>query len=174
MNGVKIGKLENRRVPKLTRKGKIRTKRNCASQSCRASQDAIMRNTRYWQASDALMTSQEQNCRGMKYAKLVNKSRHVCVTSECMRKSMNVKPLHNTSSLQSTRSGWVDTDEALEGEPHANIVGREFKSDDRPDLYARSPPLETFRRVTCIFSCKGSETCQWKTEWAPTLETLVC
>ena len=49
---------------------------------------------------------------------------------------MNVKPVHNTRSLQSTRS---DADKAFEGEPmqiRSRIVAREFKSDDRPDLYA--------------------------------------
>ena len=86
----KLDKLENLRIPKLTRKEKIRTKRNT--------------NTLY-----ALMTSPAKNCSVMKCAKLVNKNRHIYVTLECMRKSMNVKPLHNTRSLQSTRRGLIQT-----------------------------------------------------------------
>ena len=38
---------------------------------------------------------------------------------------------------------WIDTDKAFEGEPmqiRSRIVAREFKSDDRPDLYAGTPP----------------------------------
>ena len=41
---------------------------------------------------------------------------------------------------------WVDTDKAFEGEPlqiRSRMCAREFKSDDRPDLYAGIPPLET-------------------------------
>ena len=76
---------------------------------------------------------------------------------------------------------WVDTDKAFEEEPmqiRSRIVAREFKSDDRPDLYAGTPPLEALtaiisiaanhkenlfnhahRRVTCILPCKRAETC---------------
>ena len=74
---------------------------------------------------------------------------------------------------------WIDTDKAFEGEPmqiRSRIVAREFKSDDRPDLYAGTPPLEALkvfnidcskpqrnflnhahRRLTCVLPCKGSE-----------------
>ena len=56
----------------------------------------------------------------------------------------------------------------------SRIVAREFKSDDRPDMYAGTLPLEalkaimsiaanhkeTFsRRVTCILPSRGPETC---------------
>ena len=40
---------------------------------------------------------------------------------------------------------WVDTDKAFEGEPmqiRSRMCASEFKSDDRPDLYAGTPPLE--------------------------------
>ena len=75
---------------------------------------------------------------------------------------------------------WVNTDKAFEGGPmqiRSPMCAREFKSDDRPDLYAGTPPLETpkatmsiaanhketffnhaHRRVTCTFPCEGSET----------------
>ena len=39
----KLEKLGKRRIPRLTRKGKIRTKRHCANQSQKASQDAIVK-----------------------------------------------------------------------------------------------------------------------------------
>ena len=75
--------------------------------------------------------------------------------------------------------GLIQT-KAFEGEPmqiRSRIVARDFKSDDRPDLYAGTPPLEALkaiisiaanheenllnhadRRVTCILRCEGSET----------------
>ena len=40
---------------------------------------------------------------------------------------------------------WVDTAKAFEGEPvqiRSRMCAREFKSDDRPDLHARTPPME--------------------------------
>ena len=40
-----------------------------------------------------------------------------------------------------------DTDKAFEGAPmqiRSRMCAREFKSDDRPDLYAGTPPLEAF------------------------------
>ena len=42
----------------------------------------------------------------------------------------------------------VDTDKAFEGEPmqtRSRMCAREFKSDDRPDLYAGTPPLEALK-----------------------------
>ena len=88
---------------------------------------------------------------------------------------------------------WVDTDKAFEGDPmqiRSRMCAREFKSDDRPDLYAGTPPLEAFegynidcsepqrnflnhahRCLTCILSCEGSEASA-DTEWAPMLGRL--
>ena len=59
----------------------------------------------------------------------------------------------------------------------SRMCAREFNSDDRPDLYAGTPPLEALkaiisiaanhkemffhhahRRVTCVFPCEGPET----------------
>ena len=65
------------------------------------------------------------------------------MTSECLRKSIQVKPLHNNGSLQWTPNGLTQT--AFEGEPvqiRLRIVAREIESDDRPDLYAGTPPQE--------------------------------
>ena len=47
---------------------------------------------------------------------------------------------------------WVDTDEALEGEPmlRSRIVAREFKSAERPDLYAGTPPPEALKAIISI------------------------
>ena len=56
-------------------------RRNCASESRKASPDAIVKNMRSWQrwkkrnkTSYALMTSLAKNCRGMQCVKLVNKN----------------------------------------------------------------------------------------------------
>ena len=48
---------------------------------------------------------------------------------------------------------WIDTDKAFEGEPmqiRSRIVAREFKSDDRPELYAGTPPLEALKALISI------------------------
>ena len=48
---------------------------------------------------------------------------------------------------------WVDTDKAFEGEPmqiRSRMCAREFKSDDRPYLYAGTPPLEALNATTSI------------------------
>ena len=48
---------------------------------------------------------------------------------------------------------WVETDKAYEGEPmqiRSRMCAREFKSDDRPDLYAGTPPLEALKATISI------------------------
>ena len=48
---------------------------------------------------------------------------------------------------------WVDTDKAFEGEPmqfRSRMCAGEFKSDDRPDLYAGTPPLEALKAIISI------------------------
>ena len=48
---------------------------------------------------------------------------------------------------------WVDTDKALEEEPmqiRSRMCAREFKSDDRPDLCAWTPPLEALKAIISI------------------------
>ena len=48
---------------------------------------------------------------------------------------------------------WVDTDKAFEGEPmqiRSRMCAREFKSDDRPDLYAGTPSLEALQAIISI------------------------
>ena len=48
---------------------------------------------------------------------------------------------------------WIDTDKAFEGEPmqiRSRMCAREFKSDDRPDLYAGTPPLEALKAIMSI------------------------
>ena len=47
----------------------------------------------------------------------------------------------------------IDTDKAFEGESmqiRSRICAREFKSDDRPDLYAGTPPLEALKAIVSI------------------------
>ena len=75
---------------------------------------------------------------------------------------------------------WIDTDKAFEWEPmqiRSRICAREFKSDDRPDLYAGTPSIGgieghyidrsepqgnlldyAHRCFTRVFPCEGSET----------------
>ena len=48
---------------------------------------------------------------------------------------------------------WIDTDKAFEGEPmqiRSRMCARDFKSDDRPDLYAGTPPLEALKAIISI------------------------
>ena len=48
---------------------------------------------------------------------------------------------------------WVDTDKAFEEEPmqiRSRIVAREFKSGDRPDLYAGTPQVEALKAIISI------------------------
>ena len=49
---------------------------------------------------------------------------------------------------------WINTKMAFEGSPYKQISSRrearEFKSGDRPDVYAGTPPLEAFKAITCI------------------------
>ena len=56
---------------------------------------------------------------------------------------------------------WVDTDnKALKGEPmqiRSRIVAREFKSGDRPDLYAGTPPLEALKAFMSIAASHSPE-----------------
>ena len=55
---------------------------------------------------------------------------------------------------------WVDTDKAFEGEPmqiRSRIVAREFKSWDRPDLYAGPLPLEALKAIISIAASHSPE-----------------
>ena len=48
---------------------------------------------------------------------------------------------------------WIDTDKAFEGEPmqiRSRMCAREFKSDDRPDMNAGTPPLEALKAIISI------------------------
>ena len=48
---------------------------------------------------------------------------------------------------------WIDTDKAFGGEPmqiRSRIVAREIKNEDRPDLYAGTPPLEALKSILLI------------------------
>ena len=55
---------------------------------------------------------------------------------------------------------WVDTDKAFEEEPmkiRSRIVPREFKSVDRPDLYAGTPPQEALHSIVSIAASHSPE-----------------
>lgn len=47
---------------------------------------------------------------------------------------------------------WIDTNKGDESKPdyRARLVGREIKIDDRPDLFAATPPLESLRMILSI------------------------
>ena len=48
---------------------------------------------------------------------------------------------------------WIDTDKAFEGEPmqiRSRMCARGFKSDDRPDLYAGTPPLVALKATISV------------------------
>ena len=65
---------------------------------------------------------------------------------------MRRRPWQSTGSLEWTQK-WVDTDKAFEVEPmqiRSRMCAREFKSDDRPDLFAGTPPLEAKKAITSI------------------------
>ena len=53
---------------------------------------------------------------------------------------------------------WIDTDTGDAENPNrrSRLVGREIKTDERPDLFAATPPLESLR---CIISkCASNQT----------------
>ena len=48
---------------------------------------------------------------------------------------------------------WMDTDKTFEGGPiqiRSRMCAREFKSDDRPNLYAGTSPLEALKATTSV------------------------
>ena len=88
---------------------------------------------------------------------------------------MRRRPWHGNTPVDTK---WVDTDKASVVEPmqiRSRIVAREFKSDDRPDLYAGTPPLEVFKVImsiaakpttekpsqSCTSTCHVSNSMQW-------------
>ena len=55
--------------------------------------------------------------------------------------------------ITSVDTKWVNKDKTFEGEPmqiRSRIVAREFKSDDRPDLYVGILPLEALKAMISI------------------------
>ena len=55
---------------------------------------------------------------------------------------------------------WVDTDKTFEVEPmqiRSGFVAREFKSGDRPDLYAGTPQLEALKAVVSFAASHSPE-----------------
>ena len=69
-----------------------------------------------------------------------------------MKKSMR-RRLWQKYGITPVDTKWIDTDKAFEGEPmqiRSRMCAREFKSDDRPDLYAGTPPLEALKAIISI------------------------
>ena len=63
-------------------------------------------------------------------------------------------------NVTSIDTKWFDTDKAFELEPmqiRSRIVARGFKSGDRPDLYARTHPLEALKAITSIAASHSPE-----------------
>ena len=52
---------------------------------------------------------------------------------------------------------WVDVNKGDDEDPNyrSRLVGREIKTDDRPDLFAATPPLESLRYVLSL--CASSQ-----------------
>ena len=89
-----------------------------------------------------------------------------------------------------TRSGLMQTMRLRDPiQIKSRLVAREFKSDDRPDLHAGTPPSEAFKSIISIaashkdtFAVMHQKTLrdlcwydhQWRTEWAPTLGKFAC
>ena len=65
---------------------------------------------------------------------------------------MNVKPLHDTGSLQATRSGLTQTKHSRESPCKSDheSLREKFISDNRPDLYAGTPPLDALKAMISI------------------------
>ena len=91
--------------------------------------------------------------------------RNICVTVDGREPTAQYQ-------VTSADTKWTDTNQPFEESSMqiiSRIVAREFKSDDRPDPHAGTHPLyflkssanfldRAHRRVTCIVSCKNSET----------------
>ena len=48
---------------------------------------------------------------------------------------------------------WVDTEKAFDGEPvqiRSRMCARQYKSDDRPNLHAGTPPLEALKATVSV------------------------
>ena len=52
---------------------------------------------------------------------------------------------------------WIDTNKGSEAEPNyrSRLVGRELNLQDRPDLFAATPPLESLRYM--VSKCASSQ-----------------
>ena len=70
-----------------------------------------------------------------------------------MCKKVDEKEAVKEYRTQPVDTKWIDTDKAFEGEPiqvRSRLVAREFRTGDRPDLYAGTPPLEALKAVISI------------------------
>ena len=102
--------------------------------------------------SYALTTSPARNCRGLQCAKLreleLKYLRDLGVYEKVVKKEAVAK--YGITPADTKR---VDTDKAIEEEPmqiSSRMCAREFKSNDRPDPYAGTPPLEALKAIISI------------------------
>ena len=59
---------------------------------------------------------------------------------------------HLPPGARTITTKWVDTNKGTDEEPNyrSRLVGREIKTDERPDLFAATPPLESLRYVLSL------------------------
>ena len=64
----------------------------------------------------------------------------------------NIKRSEVPAGAKVITTKWADTNKGTEREPNyrSRLVGREIKTDDRPDLFAATPPLESLRYVLSL------------------------
>ena len=64
-------------------------------------------------------------------------------------------------SNEAITTRWVDTDKGDAENPNyrAKLAGREIKTDERPDLFVATPPLESLRYIIgkCASNQVGSQ-----------------
>ena len=155
----KLEKLENWKIKKLTRRCGAKVRRSCASRSLKDSGDAIVKE----HAILADVEEEEQDV--IFFDDIIGKE----LPWHAVRKAreLELKYLRDLGvyekidekeavaqyRINPLDTKWVDTDKAFEGEPmqiRSRFVARELKSDDRPDLYVGTPPLEVLKATVSI------------------------
>ena len=75
------------------------------------------------------------------------------------RLQFQLKPLYSRSKVTTTR--WIDTNKGDQEKQNyrARLVGREIKTDERPDLFVATPPSESLRCIVskCASNQAGSK-----------------
>ena len=151
----KLEKLENCKFAKLTRRCGAKVRRNFASRSQKAMRDgnrerhAMLADVEEEQEQDVIcfddITSKELSWHA------VHKTREQEL--KYLRDFGVYEKVDEKEAVAKYGIKWVDTDKAFAEEPmqiRSRMCAREFKSDDRPDLYAGTPPLEALKAIISI------------------------